>query len=62
MYLPTFTPTTTAEEVASVFAAQIRGKNVLVTGTSLNGIGFETARVIAKHATLVIVTGYNLER
>jgi NAD(P)-dependent dehydrogenase (short-subunit alcohol dehydrogenase family) len=35
---------------------------VLVTGTSPNGIGFETARVIAKHANLVIITGYNLER
>ncbi|KAJ7314248.1 NAD-P-binding protein [Mycena albidolilacea] len=62
MSLPTFTPTTTAEEVAAVFAAQIRGKNMLVTGTSINGIGFETARVIAKHANLVIVTGYNSER
>ncbi|KAJ7129874.1 hypothetical protein C8R43DRAFT_1074290 [Mycena crocata] len=62
MSLPTFTPNTTAEEVADTFAAQIRGKNVLITGTSLNGIGFETARVIAKHAKLVVITGYNLER
>jgi len=46
----------------SAFAEQIKGKNVLVTGTSINGIGFETARVIAKHANLVIVTGYNSER
>ena len=35
---------------------------VLITGTSLNGIGFETARVIAKHANLIIITGYNDER
>ncbi|KAJ7703713.1 hypothetical protein B0H17DRAFT_922055, partial [Mycena rosella] len=35
---------------------------VLVTGTSINGIGFEAARVIAKHARLVVITGYNLER
>ncbi|KAJ7130298.1 hypothetical protein C8R44DRAFT_872115 [Mycena epipterygia] len=62
MSLPTFTSTTTAEEVATAFAEQIQGKNVLITGTSLNGIGFETARVIAKHANLVIITGYNLER
>ncbi|KAJ7130237.1 hypothetical protein C8R44DRAFT_775161 [Mycena epipterygia] len=62
MSLPTFTSTTTAEEVATAFAEQIRGKNVLVTGTSLNGLGFETARAIAKHANLVIITGYNLER
>ncbi|KAJ7921110.1 hypothetical protein B0H13DRAFT_2267976 [Mycena leptocephala] len=62
MSLPTFSFSTTADEVATVFADEIRGKNVLVTGTSPNGIGFETARVIAKHANLVIITGYNLER
>ncbi|KAJ7037691.1 NAD-P-binding protein [Mycena alexandri] len=62
MSLPTFSFYTTAEEVADTFAEKIRGKNVLVTGTSLNGIGFETARVIAKYANLVIITGYNTER
>ncbi|KAJ7822910.1 NAD-P-binding protein [Mycena olivaceomarginata] len=62
MSLPTFTPTTTADEVATAFATQIQGRNVLVTGTSINGIGFETARVIAKHANLVVITGYNSER
>jgi len=62
MSLPTFSFSTTADEVATVFADEIKGKNVLVTGTSPNGIGFETARVIAKHASLVIITGYNLER
>jgi NAD(P)-dependent dehydrogenase (short-subunit alcohol dehydrogenase family) len=35
---------------------------VLITGTSLNGIGFETARVLAKHANLVIITGHNSDR
>ncbi|KAJ6568790.1 hypothetical protein B0H19DRAFT_1256504 [Mycena capillaripes] len=60
--LPTFSFSTTADEVATVFADEIKGKNVLVTGTSINGIGFETARVIAKYANLVIITGYNLER
>lgn len=35
---------------------------VLITGTSINGLGFESARVIAKHANLVIITGYNEER
>ncbi|KAJ7438026.1 hypothetical protein B0H11DRAFT_2254960 [Mycena galericulata] len=58
MSLPTFTSTTSAEEVATVFADQIRGKN----GTSMNGIGFEAARVIARYASLLIITGYNLER
>ncbi|KAJ7159750.1 NAD-P-binding protein [Mycena filopes] len=57
-----FTAATTAEEVASAFKQQIQGKNVLITGTSLNGIGFETARVLAKYANQVIITGYNLER
>ncbi|KAJ6552737.1 short-chain dehydrogenase [Mycena capillaripes] len=59
---PEFTFNTTAEEVATAFSQEIKGKNVLITGTSLNGIGFETARVIAKHANLVIITGYNDER
>ncbi|KAJ6546659.1 hypothetical protein DFH09DRAFT_1506309 [Mycena vulgaris] len=57
-----FTFNTTAEEVATTFSQEIKNKNVLITGTSLNGIGFETARVIAKHAGLVIITGYNEDR
>ncbi|KAJ7457780.1 hypothetical protein FB451DRAFT_588716 [Mycena latifolia] len=59
---PTFSFATTADEVATAFADEIKGKNVLITGTSLNGIGFDTARVIAKHANLVVITGYNAER
>ncbi|CAK5267266.1 unnamed protein product [Mycena citricolor] len=62
MSYPTFNADTTAEEVATAFADQIKGKNVLITGTSLNGIGFEAARVIAKYAHLVIITGYSKER
>ncbi|KAJ7779766.1 short chain dehydrogenase reductase [Mycena metata] len=58
---PAFSATTTAEEVASAFADRIKGKNVLIIGTSINGIGFEAARVLAKYANLVI-TGYNSER
>ncbi|KAJ6530183.1 hypothetical protein B0H19DRAFT_1192391 [Mycena capillaripes] len=50
---PEFSSNTTAEEVATTFSQEIKGKNVLITGTSLNGIGFETARVIAKHANLL---------
>ncbi|KAJ6475690.1 NAD(P)-binding protein [Mycena vitilis] len=54
---------TTSDEVATAaFADQIKGKNVLITGTSVNGVGFESARVIAKYANLIIITGYNLER
>ncbi|KAJ6477178.1 short-chain dehydrogenase [Mycena vitilis] len=62
MSLPSFSDTTTADEVATTFANEIQGKNVLVTGTSVGGIGFETARVLAKHANLVIITGHNAER
>ncbi|KAJ7171007.1 hypothetical protein C8R46DRAFT_1087459 [Mycena filopes] len=53
---------TTSEEAAAALATEIQGKNVLITGTSLNGLGFETARVVAKYANLVIITGYNAER
>ncbi|KAJ6554928.1 hypothetical protein DFH09DRAFT_1318433 [Mycena vulgaris] len=62
MSLPIFSFTTTAEEVATAFAHEIKGKNVLLTGTSINGIGFETARAIAQHANLLIITGHNAER
>ncbi|KAJ7505846.1 hypothetical protein B0H11DRAFT_2334806 [Mycena galericulata] len=59
---PSFSSTTTAEEVATIFQKEIQGKNVLLTGTSLNGIGFETGRAIAKHANLLIITGHSPER
>ncbi|KAJ6537218.1 hypothetical protein DFH09DRAFT_1324326 [Mycena vulgaris] len=62
MSLPTFSFSTTADDVASAFVGEIQGKNALITGTSLNGIGFEAALVIAKYANLVIITGYNSER
>ncbi|KAF7292064.1 Short-chain dehydrogenase/reductase family protein [Mycena indigotica] len=62
MTLPTFSASTTAEEAADALAESIRGKNVIVTGTSLNGIGFETARVISKYANLVVITGHSDER
>ncbi|KAJ7107766.1 NAD-P-binding protein [Mycena epipterygia] len=62
MTLPIFSFSTTADEVATAFASEIRGKNVLITGTSLNGIGYEAARVIAKYANLIVITGYNSER
>ncbi|KAF7365712.1 Short-chain dehydrogenase/reductase family protein [Mycena venus] len=62
MSFPTFGASTTAEEVAAAFCNEIQGKNVLITGTSLNSLGFETARAIARFANLVIITGYNAER
>ncbi|KAJ7025595.1 short-chain dehydrogenase [Mycena alexandri] len=60
--MSTFGFHTTAEEATIVLADEITGKKVLITGTSLNGLGFEAARTIAKHANLVIITGYNAER
>ncbi|KAJ7505840.1 NAD-P-binding protein [Mycena galericulata] len=62
MALPLFSFTTTADEVATGFQKEIQGKNVLLTGTSVNGIGFETARALAKYANLVMITGHNSER
>ncbi|KAJ7084513.1 hypothetical protein B0H15DRAFT_848014 [Mycena belliarum] len=62
MLLPTFSFSSTADEVADALAHEIRGKNVLITGTSLNGVGFDAARAMAKYANLVIITGYNAER
>ncbi|GAB5587124.1 hypothetical protein Unana1_02024 [Umbelopsis nana] len=54
----TFGPLTTSEEAASAFAQQIKGKNVLITGTTWGGIGAETARIVAKYgASLVIAAG-----
>ncbi|KAJ7744029.1 hypothetical protein DFH07DRAFT_963860 [Mycena maculata] len=58
MLLPTFTKTTTAKEVVTVLANQIQGKN----GTSIGGIGFEAARVVAKYAGLLILASYSAER
>ncbi|KAF7313063.1 Short-chain dehydrogenase/reductase family protein [Mycena kentingensis (nom. inval.)] len=60
--LPAFSFSTTSDEVVAALSKEISGKTVLVTGTSLNGIGYDTARAIAKYASLVIVTGYNPER
>ncbi|KAJ7038684.1 hypothetical protein C8F04DRAFT_1088316 [Mycena alexandri] len=59
---PTFSFATTADDVATAFLDEIKGKDVLITGTSLKGIGFEAARVIAKYANRVIITGYNAKR
>ncbi|KAF7302795.1 Short-chain dehydrogenase/reductase family protein [Mycena kentingensis (nom. inval.)] len=62
MSFPIFNFNSTAEDVASAFAEQIKGKTVLVTGTALTSIGFTTARAIAQYAGLVIVTGRSADR
>ncbi|KAJ6552286.1 hypothetical protein DFH09DRAFT_1086066 [Mycena vulgaris] len=61
MMFATFLSTTTAEEIATALADEMKGKNVLITGTSLNGMGFEAARTIAKHAKPVVITCHNTE-
>ncbi|KAK9761280.1 hypothetical protein K7432_013937 [Basidiobolus ranarum] len=53
-----FNNETTAEEAAALFANDIKGKAVLVTGGTLGGLGAEAARVIAKYsAGPVILSG-----
>ncbi|KAJ7041486.1 hypothetical protein C8F04DRAFT_1078998 [Mycena alexandri] len=51
MPLPTFFDSTTAEEVSDALAEEVRGRNVLITGTSMGGI-----------AKLVVITGYDAGR
>jgi NAD(P)-dependent dehydrogenase (short-subunit alcohol dehydrogenase family) len=54
---------TEAEEVATYFADEIKGKTVLITGCTWNGLGAEVARTIAKHhAALVIIAGRKQEQ
>ncbi|KAJ7914758.1 hypothetical protein B0H13DRAFT_1872636 [Mycena leptocephala] len=60
MSLPTFSFSTTADDVAAVFATDIEGRNG--QQRPFHGIGFETARAITKYAGLVVIAGYNLER
>ncbi|KAJ7024249.1 hypothetical protein C8F04DRAFT_1192668 [Mycena alexandri] len=68
MSLPTFGFSTTSDEVADALSSEIAGKNgewntlYPYFPRFINGIGFETARAIAKYAGLVIITGYNSER
>ncbi|KAJ7061976.1 NAD-P-binding protein [Mycena amicta] len=42
----TFGFASTSDDVGSALASEIKGKNVLITGTSINGLGFETARAL----------------
>ncbi|KAI8576444.1 hypothetical protein K450DRAFT_214172 [Umbelopsis ramanniana AG] len=53
---------TEAEEVATYFENEIKGKTVLITGCTFGGLGYEAARVVSKHhAGLVIVAGRKQE-
>jgi NAD(P)-dependent dehydrogenase (short-subunit alcohol dehydrogenase family) len=53
---------TEADEVATYYENEIKGKIVLITGCTFGSLGFEAARVTAKHhAGLVIVAGRKQE-
>lgn len=49
---------TTAEEVVSAYAAYVKGKTILITGVTPNGLGIYTAKALAAHdpALLVLAT------
>jgi len=60
---PAFDRYTDADVVAEYWKDQIKGKNVIVTGATGESLGFEAARVIAKHgANLVILCGRGQDR
>jgi NAD(P)-dependent dehydrogenase (short-subunit alcohol dehydrogenase family) len=57
-----FNSKTEAEEVATYFGNEIKGKTVLITGCTWGGLGGEASRVLAKHhAGLVILAGRKQE-
>lgn len=57
-----FNRETTSEDAAAYYANEIKGKTVLITGASWEGLGAEAARVIAKNgAGLVILAGRRQE-
>jgi NAD(P)-dependent dehydrogenase (short-subunit alcohol dehydrogenase family) len=58
-----YTPTTTADEVASGLAGSIKNNTVLITGVSPWGLGAEFAITIAKHfPALLILANRNLAK
>lgn len=58
--LPTFGVDTTAAEAASALAPWIKDRTVLITGTSLGGLGYEAVRTIAHQSPrLLILAGRN---
>ncbi|KAJ6628299.1 NAD-P-binding protein [Mycena sp. CBHHK59/15] len=56
-----FDRNSTGEDVAKVFADKIKGKTVIVTGVS-QGLGLETARVLAVYGAKVVLAGRNLSK
>ncbi|KAF2427732.1 short-chain dehydrogenase [Tothia fuscella] len=51
---------TTANKAAEALSTNIKGKTVLITGATIGGLGFETARAISHHSPkLLILAGRN---
>lgn len=58
-----YTRATTADQIATDCAGNIRGKTILITGTSPGGLGAEFAQVICKHAPgLIILANRDVSR
>jgi FlaA1/EpsC-like NDP-sugar epimerase len=54
---------TSAETVCSLFASQIKGRTILLTGPTVSGIGFATALPLARHQPeLLILAGRSISR
>ncbi|KAF8321741.1 NAD-P-binding protein [Clavulina sp. PMI_390] len=60
--LPIWDNKTEAADVALALQEHIRGKNVLITGCTIGGLGFEAAKCTAQFANLVILAGSNADR
>ncbi|KAF2678414.1 short-chain dehydrogenase [Lentithecium fluviatile CBS 122367] len=52
---PSFGAHTTAEEVATLYSAQISSKTILITGVSPNGLGLHTALALAPHSPHLLI-------
>src|SRR6201996_3293186 len=60
--MPTYAPTTTADEIASANAVQIAGKVILTTGVTPNGLGAFFCQTAAAHGPkLLILANRNLK-
>lgn len=59
----TFTQETTATQVAESFKTQIRGRTVIITGSTVGTIGYATAHAVALgDPGLLIISGRSLEK
>lgn len=60
---PDFGPLTPAAEIAAAFPDSIKGKNIIITGVSPNGLGLATASAFAsQNPENLVVTGRSAEK